>query len=44
MWRGALHMAKRTIDVPLGCPLPTYIKKEGRRRPAKGCAKCGESY
>ena len=27
---GAPHMAKREIDVPLGCPLTTYIK-EGRR-------------
>ena len=28
---GAPHMAKRTIDVPLGCPPPPYIKEQGGR-------------
>ena len=36
---GAPHTAKRLSVVPLGCPLPPYIK-EGRRRPTnKGCAR-----
>ena len=33
---GAPHTAKRTIDVPLGCPPPPYIKEGGRRGRPKG--------
>ena len=33
---GAPHTAKRIIDVPLGCPLPPYIKEESGGRPALG--------
>ena len=41
---GAPHTAKRLSVVPLGCPLPLYIK-EGRRRLAnKGSARERESY
>ena len=32
---GAPHTAKRTIDVSLGCPLPSYIKEGRRRWPAR---------
>ena len=32
---GAPHTAKRTIDVPLGCALPTYIK-EGEEEAGQG--------
>ena len=35
---GAPHMAKRFSVVPLGAPLPTYIKEGGRRRPTRGGA------
>ena len=45
MWRGAPHTAKRLSVVPLGAPLPTYIKEGGRRRPARRRrAQWGESY
>ena len=37
---GAPHTAKRTIDVPLGCPPPLYIK-ERRRKLARGRAPWG---
>ena len=40
---GAPHMAK-TIDVPLGCPLPPYIKEEGEEAGYQGRAMEGESY
>ena len=39
MVEGAPHTAKRSqgsIVVSLGCPLPPYIKEQGRRRPALG--------
>ena len=39
---GAPHTAKRTIDVPLGCALPTYIK-EGERGRRPGGARHGGS-
>ena len=42
MVEGAPHMAKRSqgsIVVSLGCPLPPYIKEQGRRRPALGGAR-----
>ena len=32
---GTAHGEKINLCV-LGCPLPTYIKEGGRRRPAKG--------
>ena len=39
MVEGAPHIAKRSqgsIGVSMGCPLPPYIKEQGRRRPALG--------
>ena len=34
---GAPHTAKTNLGVPLGCPLPTYIKEGGRGgRPRRG--------
>ena len=41
---GAPHTAKRSkesIVVSMGCPLPPYIKEQGRRRPALGGARQG---
>ena len=44
MVEGAPHTAKRSkgsIVVSMGCPLPPYIKEQGRRRPALGGARQG---
>ena len=39
---GAPHTAKTNLGVPLGCPLPTYIKEGGRGgRPRGGAPKGG---
>ena len=37
-------MAKRTLGVLLGCPLPTYIKEGGERPAARRGMPWGESY
>jgi len=39
---GAPHTAKRTIDVPLGCPTPPYIKERGEEVVGQEEARQGE--